>query len=242
MQDDMAKAFIRAISPERWHAYAPRNLVEPTSLGIARYVWNIELSAALYPSLNSFEIALRNSIHNTFTEKYGTEYWFSPKTALLKPREQAVVEQVANDLREKARKRPDRNLNISPKAGHIVSSLHFGFWTALFYQYYDQVFWPTLLRPVFPHMPRQGRTRAMLFTRLDGFRVVRNRVFHYETLWSDRYIRKYHADIIEAIGWISPDLQEITNRIDSFPRVLTDGPLHYIPVVESLLLKRIYGE
>ncbi len=37
-----------------------------------RYVWNVELSKSLYPSLSSAEVALRNRIHIVAAQKFGT--------------------------------------------------------------------------------------------------------------------------------------------------------------------------
>ena len=40
------------------------------------YSWNIELSQALYPSLQILEISLRNSLHQAISESFQTEHWF----------------------------------------------------------------------------------------------------------------------------------------------------------------------
>ena len=53
---------------------------------INRYLWNIELSAAFYPTLALFEIVLRNKIHETIKAELNSNWldenslWFNRKT------------------------------------------------------------------------------------------------------------------------------------------------------------------
>ena len=68
------EAFVQALSPERLAPYQRDNADEVTAL--ARYLWNTALCEALYPSLQHVEIALRNSLHRTLSNHFGTDMWF----------------------------------------------------------------------------------------------------------------------------------------------------------------------
>jgi hypothetical protein len=43
---------------------------------VVNYFHNLELSEALYPSLQAFEIALRNGIHSTLAIHFNYTFWF----------------------------------------------------------------------------------------------------------------------------------------------------------------------
>lgn len=223
-----------SVSAERLTSYRRVNVVETDLDVAARYLWNIALGAALYLPLNNLEIALRNSLHNAITANIGSDDWFMPRHGILKPREQNVVNTTKANLLQRLQKTPGKQLT----SGRLVAELHFGFWAAMLYQYYDQVFWPKLLRPVFPYMLPQGRTRHVLFKRIDEIRAFRNRVFHYEPLWTDPALQGNHNKVVETIGWISPLLQDATRAADQFGVVNAQGPNHYRPMIDSLVVQR----
>ncbi|MDQ3655376.1 MAG: Abi family protein [Chloroflexota bacterium] len=143
---------------------------------VVNYLWNMELSEALYPCLQTFEIALRNSIHSAFSEHYITELWFDrhnllewQKKTLQEARDQLTTYQKPHE------------------AGRIVAELPFGFWSSMFNRPYEQVWYAdgaVLLERVFPHLPRTLRTRKQISQRVERIRRLRNRVFHYEPIWN----------------------------------------------------------
>jgi len=61
----------KTLSVERLRPY--RTAPEDTdSVVLARYLWNMALSHALYPALHLLEVSLRNRIHQAATERFGT--------------------------------------------------------------------------------------------------------------------------------------------------------------------------
>ena len=64
---------LESISRERLRPYSVNSEINASV--IAAYVWNIALCESLYPCLNSIEIALRNSIHDSASRHFGDEYW-----------------------------------------------------------------------------------------------------------------------------------------------------------------------
>lgn len=218
MQDPFAANLELVMSPERLGSYQRRNVVENEVDVIARYAWNMALSEALYPALQGVEVALRNSIHQAISNKLGNPSWFDSTPPVLRPIEQNAVAEAKRTL-------TDRGKPIEP--GRVIAELNLGFWRALFYPHYDQVFWPDLLQPVFPNMPRRIRTRKFLQERTNQIRNVRNRVFHYEPIWHWRDLRQQHDAIIETTGWISPELRTLTEVTDRFLEIYQQGPAPY---------------
>src|SRR5947209_7108917 len=136
MQDPFAANLEQAMSPERLGSYQRRNVVEDEVDVIARYAWNMALSEALYPALQGVEVALRNSIHYAISDKFGNTSWYDINPPILRQIEEDAVTESKRTL-------TDRGKPIQP--GRVIAELNLGFWRALFYPHYDQVFWPDLL-------------------------------------------------------------------------------------------------
>jgi hypothetical protein len=180
------------------------------------YSWNIELSQALYPALQILEIALRNSLHDTITACYQTEYWFDLPFLHVREKEQTI--QAKDNLRKD--KKPI-------EVGRIVAELSFGFWTSLFDVRYehDQTLWPKLLKPTFPFMPKGQRTRSYLSRELNRIRFLRNRIFHYEPIWHWKDLPQQHDSIIYLIKSLSISAAQYLEPLDDFKHIHDDGKL-----------------
>ena len=179
-------------------------------------------------------MALRNAIHGAGAVAYGTDLWFAdPAHLSLERREQKMLDGAVDHLRDQ---RKPRN------AGRIVAELPFGFWTGLLNAPYDAQLWsakPTLglLDATFPHVPRTYRSRKRLSRKLNDVRRLRNRVFHYEPVWSltSPTLRERHAEILEVTGWISPTLRATVELVDRFPDVHGQGRAAYRGLLTDLL-------
>ena len=183
------------------------------------------LSEALYPTLQTLEVALRNSIHHVACESYSNRLWFDgPDSPLLRFEREAV------DAAKQVLNRHQKEL----EDGRIVAELNFGFWTSLINRRYEQVLWPRMLKPVFPYMPRRIRTRRNLSNRFNDIRKLRNRVFHHERIVHLQDLPRVHFEIIEAIGWINPVLKTCVSRIDRFPHVYGNGLVEIRQAIHSL--------
>lgn len=125
------------------------------------------------------------------------------------------VSQLADALANLSRKKAD------PTPGRIVAAVSFGFWVTLLSGPYEHAIWQPdgyrLLAEAFPHMP--SMSRKQIHTRFNQIRDLRNRVFHHEELWRRQSLERDHEQIHEAIGWISPTLQQAILSVDSFPEV-----------------------
>src|SRR5438552_2173704 len=117
-QQDLFAALSRAHSPERLGAY--RRAGDDEAAVLARYLWNSQLSEALYPTLQALEVALRNSVHAAVSRAYGRADWYDGTPAILQARQQDLVADATATLR--AAGKP-----VTP--GRVVAELPFGFWT-----------------------------------------------------------------------------------------------------------------
>lgn len=211
MVASLVRALENTVSHTRLEAYRP---VGATDLDmVINYFWNTELSEALYPSLQAFEIALRNGVHRALTVHFGTELWFDH--GILLDWQERTLQEAKHEL----------TLHRKPhEPGRIVAELSFGFWSSMFNSPYEEPLWyadgAALLDIVFPHVPRPLRTRKRLSRRIERIRRLRNRVFHYEPIWNKPDLRQRHQQIIEALGWISRETCEMVALSDRFEEVL----------------------
>jgi len=89
---------------------------------IVNYLFNIELSEALYPSLHAVEVSLRNSIHSAASSHYRSEFWFDQAGVIL-PAQENKIREARNELEK---------FGKPQTAGRIIAALSFGFWVNLF--------------------------------------------------------------------------------------------------------------
>lgn len=197
---------------------------------LALYVWNLALGESLYPVLQSFEIALRNTLNNAIGSVEGIRWYDSPDV-LINPWARTKVTEAKQNLQREGKP-------LDP--GRVVASLEFGVWTHLLNREYEQgpnrpptqrPLWPRLTRTAFPYLPGTVRGRHDISRRFNAIRRLRNRVFHHEPIWSGRRVNPnqvvplatQHAEVLEAIGWISPELAATVCLLDRFPAVHAAG-------------------
>ena len=211
------------LSPARLARYQ-RSPSEPPERALARYVWNIRLAEALYPSLNNLEVALRNSLHAELTRQHGPHWYDAPWLAGEGARKVAAAK-----TKLKKRKRqvtPDR----------IVAELTLGFWVALFYRDYEKHVWQTkgALKRVLPRVnPTNQRQVTILRPKLVRVLALRNRVFHHEPIWLQTDLLQAHTEIHEVIAWLSPHLSRLTREADRFDALFAAGERCYEPEIRK---------
>lgn len=213
MQDDFADKLLVALSSERIAAYRDRMREDGNANLFTHYAWNIALSGSLYPSLQILGVVFRNTINNAISQYSRQTNWYD---------DGAIINIKDRDAIIKAKKTL-AGINKPMEAGRVVAELNFGFWTALMDRRYEQVLWPKLLKPCFPHMPRNLRTRKNVSSRFEQIRRLRNRIFHHEPIWYWRDLDKQHLDILEAIAWIEPAAKDFVTAINKFPDVYHNG-------------------
>jgi hypothetical protein len=212
MQRVFYEKLCEALSFDRLSVYGQDN--PGPGVVMARYLWNIAVCESLYSPLQMCEVALRNAIHAAMSALYGQEKWYD------------AVELAAwghSQIGDAKQKIARAGKPVTP--GRVVAELHFGFWTSLFEDHYERRtrFLPRGIKKVFPGLPKSLHKRKGIKARLEQIRQLRNRVFHHERIihWND--LQDQHAHIIETVGWISPELEEMALRLDRFLEIHKAG-------------------
>ena len=192
------------LAPERFEAYrkAPN---EPNLNCLARYCWNISVSAALYSSFAHLEVALRNRIHNAMMERFGADWHFN---ASLPEYSQRAIEEA---IRKIENRYPD------PALTRIMAELPFGFWTSFFSPGLESSILRHIIHDVFPDRPPGTRLhRPEIATHLRDIREFRNRISHHEPIIFKRNLKETHRSAVNLLSWLSTDLYEISQKTDRF--------------------------
>ena len=199
------------LNPERLGAYRQDGVDDASTL--ARYLLNMALCESLYSPLQFAEIAVRNAMHASLTARAGTDTWYN---TLSLPHWQN--DQVA------AAKDHLTNAGKSLSSGRVVAELTFGFWVGFFTRphmtsglaYY-------IAKNSFSQAPRSERDVAKLRAGWQKVRDLRNRVFHHERVlhWQD--LDTQHDKMLQLIGWMNPELEQLARMLDRFTQVRQDG-------------------
>ncbi len=213
MQEIQLQKIFQSISHDRLSKY--KDDPDDPTLKLSYYLWNMALSESLYPTIQCLEVALRNSLFDNIQQLTGVQNWFDSPD-LLADNELKIISRAKTNLtRDRKPLEPNR----------IIAELNFGFWTSLFNKRYEQKLWPKIIKSTFPFMPKKHRTRKTLSERFNKVRKLRNRIFHHEPIWHWRDLKIQHQQIIDAIGWINPELKSVIVLIDRFPKTFNEGPL-----------------
>jgi hypothetical protein len=219
----MSRVFLASLrislSDQRLDAYRQSTTDADIDL-LERYLWNIAICEALYPTLQNLEIALRNNINHSIIISFHDPDWLTnPK--ILDIQKQKLILGIIKNAKEAGK---------TVNAGQLIAELSFGFWTSLFDKKYDTVLWQrnNLIRSVFPNMPNHIRNRPTLSKRFTDIRRLRNLVFHHEPIWNKDKLGQQYKDLIEALGWLNSDLRDVNQMIcDRFPLVYEQGSKPY---------------
>jgi hypothetical protein len=213
MDSDFFRKFMKAVSKERLDVYRQDGADE--ALTVARYLWNIALCEALYSPLQTCEIGLRNAIHQALTAHFGTDQWYDGSKARLGSWASQQIQEAKDRI--KKRRKP-----LLP--GRVVAELHFGFWTAFLNRYHDQTgLAAAVARHGFPGLLRRQRKVGSLEKRFRRIRGLRNRVFHHERISHFRDLEQQHGAIVQCIGWMSPELEDMVLKLDRFTETYRNG-------------------
>lgn len=206
------EAIYGCLSKARLGKYKKFN-IEP----IAVYQWNVALSESLYPLLHVIEVSLRNRLHKEIGILLQDEAWLINKQPDLfrffNPRVKKEIADNKGKLKDRDKLDED----------HLIAELNFGFWTMLLSGPFeaDNFLWPRLKNKVFPNA--HGIKIKTIRDRLDRIRRLRNRIFHYETIWHHKDLPLQHDRVRDAIEWIEPSLLRLI-QIDRFHKVYQGGP------------------
>lgn len=241
-----SNAVDRAISPDRLGTYLNE------SGGNARrarelYVWDRDVSAAIFADIAILEVALRNAIHREATAAHGVR-WYQQGGLPLDGRSIGALTRAWEDLPSIVRQNPQ-----APSfPGRLVARLMFGFWRDLFdaggyhgkeprrsrVDYDDN--WRNVLYRTFPggkaiaHEMASKYSRAWALRQIAEVHALRNRVSHHEPLVRGFPLpgqsvprltaREGHAACIRLARMLDRDLATWLERTSKVPALLTSKP------------------
>ncbi len=212
-QDIYWKKLEKCLSKDRLSVYLGDGV--SYRIAAARYLWNIAICESLYAPLQMVEVGLRNAIDQSMLKIVGEVKWYDQVSLTT-----WGYDQVGHAKTKISRDRKQVT------AGRVIAELHFGFWTSMFESHYEQsdaYFLPQGIKLTFPYLVKSLHNRKKIKSQLDQIRKLRNRVFHHERVihWQD-LPEKYDL-IIQTIGWMSTDLEEISRLVDSFHQTYRSG-------------------
>lgn len=214
----------KAISQERLAVYRADGVGNDTA--IARYIYNIELCKSLYPLINIFEVALRNSMDNALATFYGTQDWNN--VIVLLPSETTMI----TDAKLKI-KRNGKNYSH----GRLVAELTLGFWVALMGRKYNtQSFQFAIIKNTLHGCPANQKKSGAIQKNLSEIRFLRNRIAHHERIshWKD--ISQKHDLLLNFIFWLNKDIHKIAVENDNFKTVYANGIAPFLDFVKNKLV------
>ncbi|HEX3391958.1 MAG TPA: hypothetical protein VHS55_05305 [Solirubrobacteraceae bacterium] len=180
---------------------------------VAFYVWNAQISAALFETLHHVEVLLRNAIDGQFaplnTSAAPSTTWLEDPAILNEASRRRVRETIERIVRD----------DKTPTRGRVVAGLSFAFWRALFDKKYNQL-WVLHLHRAFPAGTGDRAEVAMLMSNLVPFR---NRLAHHETIIR-RPITSHHAEMLMLAELIDPDARAWIEQISRVERILGARP------------------
>lgn len=217
MSDSSADWVIKVLSPARMAPYLAETNGD-VDAAFHLYQWNLAVCTAFYGPLHWLEVALRNAMHETLRDHFGTEFWW--RKVQLVGKWQRKIEGAEVQLKERF-----VPIGRTMTADDIVAELNFGFWVSLVNRgnSYDRTLWVPALHRAFPNFS-DGRRRK-LYEELNPVRLFRNRIMHYEPIFN-RQLTHYHNSIYQLLGHMSIVLKSETKRFDRVPLVLAQRPDH----------------
>lgn len=229
----------RTISADRFAAYHRSGDRDDFDV-LARYLWNAMLCEALYPAMQAFEVALRNSLYSAIESVYPASAgdcndvtsWLDFRVPIIHPNEVHRISDAKSEL-----SRRGKPLTV----GGLVAELNLNFWRKLLHKPYgDRAitapgnFWPRLIPAVFPAVDRKFNNIARISDAVDQIHAMRNRMFHHEPIF-DRVLQK-HGTLLRVIHWIEPELGATVREFDRFPETFSlqpEGLRHRLELVAN---------
>ena len=196
------RALRRCLSGDRFGTY------EQASGGDGRlaaklYSWNTAASAALFSPLHWLEVSLRNAMHEQLADRFGAD-WYDQLDDRLSVGCLGRLSEARHRLRTQG---------APATSGRLAAALPFGFWVSLLGRggklanghraNYEMALWRPCLRRAF--VSSEALTRRHVHSELDDLRKLRNRIAHHEPIFR-RDLASDYARILDALGWISPEV------------------------------------
>lgn len=230
---------IEALSEERLSSYFLFASPKDKQGLILSYDCMQLLSSYLFVPLEYLEVTLRNRMYRELVRHY---HWRGKKYKELgaaadwldwMPTAPITKKQV---LRAKSELK-QRGLGNKPE--EIISELSFGVWVSILKEHPSQNshyhFWLYTQNRLFPNA--NGESQMRVYGELKEIRDIRNRLFHYEPIWSAPSTIDYCTAILEVlhkykkvlkvIRWLSLDVYNLLKRLRHERALAKDALFYY---------------
>ena len=196
------------------------------------YRANISLSQQLYGVIGVFEVILRNSIDRHMITIKGKE-WLEDAVASGGYLDIGLgCEYTFHSVQEAIQK-----LGQEYTHDRLIAKLTLGFWT---YQFASKEFAAagSKLLEIFPNRPF-GIRQKQVFQSLIKINDIRNRVAHHEPVCFEKNVistdrtEKRYGLILELLGWLGCDQQQILYEIDEVKEaIMTIGSIKQLALIK----------
>lgn len=205
---------------------------------IARYLWNIELAEALYPTLNAFEVALRNNLSRQLIEDFG-DSWYEDQCfrGILHPPTERQLARLLGELQSENERREKRGEQPRPiTSDRVVAESRLGLWASMFYRHYNEAYWlrTSRLKNVFPGSSNRERRIKNIARMISAVHELRNRAAHHEPIFNAPNLRRTHQDARTLIRWLNPKVEQLLDQLDHFPQVYERPFTEYEKIVTDV--------
>jgi hypothetical protein len=182
------------------------------------YAINTTISEAFYTPLQMIEVTLRNRCHAVLSAKFGC-HWFDSPGIITSDQQIQSVSKAKLDLIKSMAQTGRATTPVLDRLtpGHIVASLTFGFWTALFGTSYENTLWRQCLHKTIINNPPNMK-RSKLSVQLTAIRLLRNRIAHHEPIIYYDLLKRYDS-ILQVTGWLNPIAEKWTEHHSRLPKI-----------------------
>ena len=219
MKQEVFRSIEKSISSARLSTYRNHSTSNDTQL-ISNYVLNAKISENFYFLLQNLEVALRNAIYEAYKKYYpSNDFFYLHETNSRGRHTRQEIHDYGCWKMLCGAKHNLRNRTLND--GKIIAELNFGFWTKLLLSTDSRytTMWRTIFLDVFPNYQIQNSIdsdKPAIGRKINNIRIFRNRIFHYEPVYNQSNLTQIHDDIIEVLGWINKDIQELNIMFDDF--------------------------
>lgn len=220
MLNQIEENLVKLISKNRLSSYKYDNN-DTDSILLERYLYNIEVSKALYPILSILEISLRNRINEAIETTIRQDWLLHELNHqnILLTGEFNKIQEAKQKLLSKGHKNFTKD--------DLIAELSLGFWIYLCGRKYKNTLWHKtgFFKTVFADYPnfsefdKLGKITPILQLMLK----LRNRVFHHEIIINYPYgIQNCYNELRRLLSYISKDSVLYLDRICDFNSIMAE--------------------
>ena len=216
MEKSLNENLVVLLSASRLSSYCYGNATY--DIALERYLYNIELSKALYPVLSILEVSLRNRI-NEAMEKVIKQNWLIEELAC----QDILLKSEYRKLQDAKSKLINKRKTITKE--NLISELSLGFWVHLCTKKYKIKLWhkKNFFRIVFADYPdfSEFDKLSKVFPLLRLLLDLRNRIFHHEIILNNPMgVENCYNSTRKLLGFISQESLLYLDRICDFREIV----------------------